>query len=701
MKPSHRRTRAGDWILYGAALFTGAMVVVSAALVLVDRLGRPPLELTVSYGSRPGEVILEWSGGPAGVDDWQFHVGALPSDEDAQWRDVPRGHVGPLKRTDETTLRLLGVLPTDRRSYVSIRPRGGYLEAGQYVGVPVAGSDGIVRASFGRLEGGGEYRLHTTEYLFKVPDRGEWSVFAILDDYANVIRVAEEETGAYAWLDLRTATEATWWATGWWYGYEGGAYRARARTRAPAERAAYRLMEELLASIRYQPEPPDPAIRAINGGAVGEILIEWAPVQDATHWEYRVGEQSRTGADSNTDNISWREWKELPARTDRLRIFLGSQSARWRVEVRPRMVQGPGPSRGLWVQTAAPPAGGFPALQDGALHAGANRYRLGNYVLDVPVAMLLRMQQYVLGLPAVPPPAAGAARLPLQVSRDPVVAGSSTSGGRAHDLANPAYRTLLMDEASGSFVVLDRTTHEVLERRARPHPHGVDTGSMLDEMLGSMRYSPIELATPLLALAGGQAGEIVLRFVPDSLRATHWQYRMRKLAQEPGVPPSGAWSAWAELPRGAAAATSHRIEGLGAGLAFEFEARSVTAGVPGDVHRTRIDVPQVGRSGVPLVRGLVEGGQTFQHAHSSLVFDVPSGMLVHVETPDHPGYDVGELHLSMVIRDIGSGSLLWVSPSGNEQRRWIPTHAAGTDVGDLFDQIIDSLRSGAAPLSAR
>ena len=131
--------------MYGAAALVGAMLVVSAALVLPDRISRdrPPLELTAFSGSRPGEVILEWRGGPAGVINWQFRLQRHPEDEDAEWRDVPLERIGP------TTLRLLGVLPERVDTYVSIRPRGGGPEAADWIVVPPAGSDGFVR-SIGR-----------------------------------------------------------------------------------------------------------------------------------------------------------------------------------------------------------------------------------------------------------------------------------------------------------------------------------------------------------------------------------------------------------------------------------------------------------------------------------------------------------------------------------------------------------------------
>ena len=670
--------------MYGAAAFVGAMLVVSAALVLLDRISwdRPPLELTAFSGSRPGEVILEWRGGPAGVINWQFRLQRHPEDEDAEWRDMPLERIGALERTGPTTLRLLGVLPERVDTYVSIRPRGGGPEAADWIVVPPAGSDGFVR-SIGRVERGGTFRLGWTDYLFTVPDRGRWNAFQIPEDPYDVISVVEEETGAYVWLDPRTATEATWW--------EAESYRARARTRVPAERAAYRLVGEIVASIRYQPEDSDPAIRAINGGAAGEVLVEWKPLQNATRWEYRIGERSDRRADSSTEDITWRPWSELPLGTHRLRIVFESRPVRWRVEVRPQTSQEPGPPRALWVDPATTAPDGLPELQHEALHEGGHQYRLGSYVLDVPAAMLLRVQHYVLALEVRNP----ATAQPL-VSRDPLVAGfSAPVDGSDLGPANPAFRTLLMDEASGSYVVLDGRTQEVLERRARPHPHGADAEAMLDELLGSMQYVPTELRAPLLALAGGGAGEVVLRLVPGSRNVTHWQYRARRTEQEPGVPAAGEWSAWADVPRSAGSTTSHRVRGLRPGLAHEFEVRPLTATGPGDVHQTRIEVPQVGPGGVPLVRGFVESGRTFQLAGSTVTFDVPCGMLVHVGRAEPYDLDGADNFVpSMVIRDIGSGSYLWVSPRREEQRRWITPHTEGPGVNALFDQIVDSLGSG-------
>ena len=670
--------------MYGAVALVGVILAVSAALVLLDRISWDrPLELTVFAGSRPGEVILEWRGGPAGVAEWQFRLQRYPEDEDAEWRDMPLERIGPLERAGPTTLRLRGVLPEDVLMYVSIRPRGGGLEARDWIEVLPTGSDGVVHAySRAKLEHGGTFRLGSSDYVFTVPDRGQWIV-STGGGPPNVITVTDTVTGADVWIDPETGTEATWW--------DGESYGARAtRTRVPAVQASYRLIGEMLESIRYQPEDSDPAIRAIIEGTAGEVLVEWKP-QDATSWSYRIGDQRTQGGGWSAKNTVWQPWSALPARTRSLRLTFESRPISRRLEVRPHTPQGPGASHALRVTTAAAAPDGFPVLREGALHEGGHRYRFGSYVLSVPVDMLLRVRPYV-----VPRQAWSPANAPLLVSRDPLIGGSPTPGDRSDTgLAHPEYRTLLIDEASGSYVVLDRRTQELLERRARPHPHGADTEAMLDDLLGSMQYVPTELSAPLLALAGGGAGEVVLRLVPASPNVTRWQYRVRAMEDRPGRPAAGEWSAWTDAPRSAGSTTSHRVGGLRPGLVHEFEVRPLTATVPGDVHRTRIEVPQVGPGGIPLVRGFVESGRTFQLAGSTVTFDVPRGMFVHVERDERSGLDgAGNFVPSMVIRDIGSGSHLWVSPRREEQRRWITPHTEGPGVEVLFDQILDSLTRG-------
>ena len=257
------------------AVLAGTALAVLAALVLIDEGDGPsglrgggPLELTVFLSAHdPSEVILQWDGGPAIVEGWQYRLQPRGGD-DAEWRDLPL-------LADATTYRLRG-LPEHVVFEASIRPRGGGPEAHNEFRTNLlayaAGPDGIVRANGGAaLEPGGTFRFVSTNYVFTVPREGQWFVgWLPMHEYDNLVLIIEQETGLELFLDARMGTEAIWW--------EGESYRTRAaRTSVPAERAAYRMMDDILESMRYVPADPDPAIRAIIKGAPGEVVVEWRP----------------------------------------------------------------------------------------------------------------------------------------------------------------------------------------------------------------------------------------------------------------------------------------------------------------------------------------------------------------------------------------------------------------------------------------
>jgi hypothetical protein len=69
------------------------------------------LRLTAYVAPRPGEVVLEWTGGPSGVRRWEYYTLGPGSPLPGVWRDVPSDRVGP----------------TSRRMRLDLEPGAGYL----------------------------------------------------------------------------------------------------------------------------------------------------------------------------------------------------------------------------------------------------------------------------------------------------------------------------------------------------------------------------------------------------------------------------------------------------------------------------------------------------------------------------------------------------------------------------------------------
>ena len=75
---------------------------------------------------------------------------------------------------------------------------------------------------------------------------------------------------------------------------------------------------------------------------------------------------------------------------------------------------------------------------------------------------------------------------------------------------------------------------------------------------------------PLRAQAGTSAGAVVLSWdapTQASLTVTGWEYRFKS--------GSDAWSAWQAVPGSGSSITSHTVEGLTAGVSYEFQVRAV------------------------------------------------------------------------------------------------------------------------------
>ena len=69
------------------------------------------LRLTAYVAPRPGEVVLEWTGGPSGFRRWEYYMLGPGSPLPGVWRDVPSDRVGP----------------TSRRMRLDLEPGAGYL----------------------------------------------------------------------------------------------------------------------------------------------------------------------------------------------------------------------------------------------------------------------------------------------------------------------------------------------------------------------------------------------------------------------------------------------------------------------------------------------------------------------------------------------------------------------------------------------
>ncbi|MCY4455985.1 MAG: fibronectin type III domain-containing protein [Chloroflexi bacterium] len=648
-------------------LMTGTLAVIAVCTTLMSctsERGVPeePLTLLAFSSTSPGEVLLEWHGGPRGYVRWQYRTSQHVGGEDP-WQDVP------LSGSYSRTHRVTGL---EARWYeFSVRPRPAWNEEpdppATALGAALsAGPDGIVRTEghFLPLERGGTFRIDQTPYVFVVPMEG---VFAGAYGEFETYYLIHEPTGAHITIDRRTGRDPEWWTE--------GTYRYRAnQADSPAEREAYDLLGQIRESIRYVPFRP--YVSYAPSAEAGQASAQWFVSQGEGRWEYRLGRTQRPP--TTLASAEWSGWKSVPSRS-RILEFQVAPGEDAPVRLLEMRLQGQAASSQSVVLRLEPPANapdGLPRLIGDRLpqvgdfsHEGGHTYRVGEgYRLEIPTEMLLRAEAY---------------RIPIE---------EFASRGSASPAPRFISRILLMDERSGSYVLLDGETNELIERMVRPHPGGSDSEAMLDELVSSTQYSPWEIDEPLLAFSGGGVGEVVFEWdLAPRRQVEHWQYRYREVLYDAsGRLSRSFWTRWADVP-GDASTTRHRITGLTPGGTHRFQVRSYTATGPGVVYEAYAWAPPEGPRGLPLGRGLLESGRTFGLEGSSVVFDVPDGALLSLTVGDLKSDIADEPERIAIIRDVSSGSYLWISPSRGEHRRWLPPHA-GRDTEALFDRIVASLR---------
>ncbi len=446
-----------------------AFLAAAFALVLSgcgSPVGEPagPLTLTLFTSARAAdEVVLEWTPDPR-AERWQYRQRDYPWPW-GEWQDIVGSNAGT------TGHRVGGLLP--RQVYrFQVRPwtADGPGEPSAYpepfteyewrlgheiVGKPET-ADGIVSAYMwaGLLEHGGTFRLHGgSPYTFTVPRTGLWLVNAFGHSDMVVRNVEPEDLFGVA-IDGDTGR--------WVFDNPGG----RPEIEEPDE-----LAEQILASVRYEPVHPDPPLRALAGGGAGEVLLQWkSPPQAgaAQRWQYRHRQVVGSGGGA------WSSvWMDIPGSDGSTRSYrvggLRSKVVRHEFQVRPWLHSGPGDAYDTAsIRLRVPGPNGI-AMAGGVLEPGRT-FLVDDYPIEItfetPEGMLLY---------------AGYGRL----RRDPDVDWVGTYDGLWRSL-------VLRDVASGSYLELNVTTGEYIERYLRPHPDGRDVGALFDQIIASTRRVPPE-----------------------------------------------------------------------------------------------------------------------------------------------------------------------------------------------------------------
>ena len=75
------------------------------------------------------------------------------------------------------------------------------------------------------------------------------------------------------------------------------------------------------------------------------------------------------------------------------------------------------------------------------------------------------------------------------------------------------------------------------------------------------------------------------------------------------------------------------------------------------------------------------------------MFDVPDGALLRLTVGPLDSDDAGNPARVAIIRDVESGSYLWIMPSAaGGSQRYVSSHSDAGDVDALFDRILESVR---------
>ena len=629
-------------------------IVESAWLGAPDTPWTGPPTLTAVAGGGRNEILLEWTIARVGAVRWQYRQrhpwsdGRWPGWGD--WTDVPG--------SDASTRSHRFTGPFGGQLYaLQVRPWTAQGAGDAYDAVEAVASNvgpgGIPLAIAGQaLEGGRTFRAGRTSYTFTVPNGLPLALQQVSQtpDGATRIRWEEPESGSYMIYDTRF----------------GGQIERVTSYGAPAN--AWELFDELLASVREAPLPSGPPrLSAVTGGGGGEIVLEWtAAAVGATSWQYRQRGPKIRGPEADGTWPAWGAWTDVPGsgtsttshRLTGLHPGVPGSSidlslgARYEFEVRPLTPQGIGDPYGRaggsapWAEfEGVPYAPGLVPLEGGrrfrVVHAGRT--------FTVPRGLRLALDSWVV---------------------DP----------------DGSARIKWVDQPTGSYVVyhsdLGGSIELVIGAGAPPNAR-----ELFDQLLDSIKE---DAPPPLIALAGGGAGEILLEWTIGTVGATRWQYRQR------GPGEDAAWEAWTDVPGSDASITSHRLTGLEPEQPYQFEVRPWTAGGAGDAYdAVKAVALRAGADGVPIALPgqALEGWRTFRVGGTPYMFTAPLGLGVALgevtETSDG----------STLIRweEPASGSYMDYDPGRGREVERVLNDGAPLNTWVLFDQLLQSIRQDPQP----
>ena len=624
-------------------------IIESAWFGAPDTPSSGPPTLTAVAGGGRNEILLEWTTARAGATRWQYRQRRPWSDGTwpgwGDWTDVPDSDAST--RSHRFTGPFGGQLYTLQVRPWTAQGAGDAYDAVKAVASDV-GSDGIPLAIAGQaLEGGRTFRAGRTRYTFTVPNGLPLALDQVSQtvDGATRIRWEEPESGSYMIYDTRF----------------GGQIERVTSYGAPAN--AWELFDELLASVREAPLPAEPPkLIAVAGGGVGEIVLEWtAAGAGATSWQYR-----QRGPEVDGTWSAWEVWTDVPGsdanttshRLTGLHPGVPGRSidltygVRYEFEVRPLTPHGVGdPSGRAWGSAPWAEFEGVPYAPGLVPLEGGRRFRVVNAgrAFTVPRGLQLALGSWVVE-------ADGSARIGWE------------------------------DQPTGSYVVYDSdlggSIELVIGAGAPP-----DARELFDQLLDSIKE---DAPPPLIALAGGGAGEILLEWTIGTVGATRWQYRQR------GPGEDAAWEAWTDVPGSDASTTSHRLTGLQPEQPYQFEVRPWTAGGAGDAYDAVEAVAlRAGADGVPIAfpGQALEGWRTFRVAGTLYTFTAPGGLGVALggvtETSDG----------STLIRweEPASGSYMDYAPGRGMEVERVINDGAPLNAWVLFDILLGSIRQDPQP----
>ena len=262
-------------------------VVVLASIgcdARADRVYDDTLRLTAYVGPRPGEVVLEWTGGPSGYQRWEYSTLGWPDWPDPVWRDVPE-HAGMGRQ-----MRLS--LTPDKWYEFKIRERGDERDPAETnpgavveIVTPSVADDGSTRFWDRPLEPGARFWFGYHGVHVTAPPEGKllvrWYAECVeaLVGLSVTLDTDGREVRAYTelWV-MPPHLDREKWAVlvetpGLLDSYELPAYPhgLTAREQAeqagtPEKRAAYRLLADAIESMfnGYPPTAPESLERALS-----------------------------------------------------------------------------------------------------------------------------------------------------------------------------------------------------------------------------------------------------------------------------------------------------------------------------------------------------------------------------------------------------------------------------------------------------